>query len=132
MTPSSSTLPVWPEIAVQAWEQREGPVILATASVTGIPNAVYLGVAGRTPEGRIYLANNYFHKTLSNLTENPEASLLFKTTEGRSFQLKGRISFHSTGPLFDAMKAINPPRHPGHSAAVIDVHAIYSGEKQLM
>lgn len=132
MTLPSSSHPAWPEIAIRAWEQREGPVILATASAIGLPNAVYLGVAGRTPEGKIYLANNYFHKTLSNLTENPEASLLFKTTEGRSFQLKGRISFHFEGPLFDAMKVINPPRHPGHSAAVIDVRAIYSGEKQLL
>ncbi|MGE9292984.1 MAG: pyridoxamine 5'-phosphate oxidase family protein [Puniceicoccales bacterium] len=121
-----------PEAILKAWdEEREGFCILTTATTDGEPNAIYVGIIGRCPEG-FFIANNYFHKTLANLKANPKASLLFITKERKAYQIKGTISFQTEGPVYDAMKAANKPDYPGHSAALLSVEAIYSGAEQLV
>ncbi len=121
-----------PEAVLKAWdEEREGFCILTTATPEGVPNAIYVGIVGRCEEG-FFIANNYFSKTKANLEANPQASLLFLTAERKAYQLKGTISFHTEGPIFEAMKAANKPGYPGHSAALLTVEAIFSGADQLL
>ncbi|MDP0497762.1 MAG: pyridoxamine 5'-phosphate oxidase family protein [Verrucomicrobiota bacterium JB024] len=121
-----------PETVLKAWdEHREGFCILTTATPEGIPNAIYVGIVGRCKDG-FFIANNYFNKTKANLEANPHASLLFITEERKAYQLKGKISFHTEGSVYEAMKAINPDKYPGHSAALLTVESIYSGAEKLM
>jgi hypothetical protein len=57
---------------------------------------------------------------------------LFITKEGKSFQAKGSLEYHSQGELFDFMKTWNPKKHPGHGAAVLNVEEVYSGKEKLL
>ena len=52
-----------PENVSQAWEDREGPIILATVNEGGIPNAIYATCVSKYNESTIVIANNYFSKT---------------------------------------------------------------------
>ena len=47
-------------------------------------------------------------------------------------QLKGRIEYHSSGPVFDDMKKWNPAKHPGHGAAALVVEQAYRGADKLL
>ena len=121
-----------PKSILQAWENREDPVVLATTDKTGVPNAIYVSCVGLFGEDRFVVADNYFDKTKKNIREGSRGVILFITKERKSYQVKGSFEYHYKGELFDYMKSINPPKHPGHAAAVLLVEEAYSGSEKLL
>jgi predicted pyridoxine 5'-phosphate oxidase superfamily flavin-nucleotide-binding protein len=121
-----------PEKVSNAWEDREGPIILATVNGDGIPNAIYATCVSKFSEDTIVVANNYFSKTLENILAGSKGSILFITKEGKSFQIKGSIEYLKEGRIFDDMKKWNPKKHPGHAAAALKVEEVYSGAEKLL
>ena len=97
----------------------------------GMPNSIYATCTDLYEDSEVVVANNYFDKTMRNIEAETLASVLFITTDGTSYQLKGRVSYHTDGPYYDFMKAFNPTKHPGHGAAVLHVQEAYSGSKAL-
>lgn len=121
-----------PENVSQAWEDREGPIILSTVDGTGRPNVIYATCVSKFDEETIVVANNYFSKTLDNIRAGSKGSILFITKEGKSYQMKGSIEYHTEGAIFEDMKQWNPQEHPGHAAAALKVEEVYSGAEQLV
>jgi len=121
-----------PEAVSKAWEDRKGPVIFTTVNESGTPNAIYVGCVSKFGEDAIVIANNYFSKTQENIFAGSKGSILFITNEGKSYQIKGTIEYHTEGEIFDDMKKWNPSQHPGHGAAAIKVEEVYSGAEKLL
>lgn len=116
---------------IQAWEDRNGPVVFTTVDGNGVPNSIYATCVGRFDESTLVVADNYFDKTRSNIKKGSRGSLLFITKENKAYQVKGIIEYHTDGALFDFMKSWNPEKHPGHAAAVLRVEEAFSGAKKL-
>jgi predicted pyridoxine 5'-phosphate oxidase superfamily flavin-nucleotide-binding protein len=123
---------VLPEEVSKAWENRKGPIILTTVSKEGTPNAIYVTCVSKFSEDTLVVANNYFSKTLENIQAGSSGSILFITPENKSYQVKGRIEYHTDGPVFEDMKKWNPEKHPGHAATALKVEAVYKGAEQLL
>jgi len=121
-----------PEEVSKAWEDREGPIVLSTVSVDGIPNAIYATCVSKFSEDTIVVANNYFSKTLENILAGSKGSILFITKEKKSYQVKGSIEYHKEGRIFEDMKKWNPQKHPGHAAAALKVEQVYAGAEKLL
>ena len=121
-----------PEAVSKAWEDRKGPIILTTVNKNGMPNAIYATCTSKFGEDTIVIANNYFSKTQENIFAGSKGSILFITNEGKSYQIKGTIDYHTEGDIFDDMKKWNPSQHPGHGAAAIKVEEVYSGAEKLL
>ncbi len=121
-----------PEAVSQAWEQREGPIVLTTVDREGNPNAIYATCVRKISEDTLVVADNFFNKTRANILAGSQASLLFITKEGKSYQVKGHIEYHTAGPVFDEMKQWNPAKLPGHAAAALKVEQVFSGGEQLV
>lgn len=121
-----------PKSVLQAWENREGPAVIATTDRAGVPNAIYVSCVGLFGEDRFVVADNYLDKTKKNIEEGSRGSLLFIDKDGKSYQMKGTFEYHGEGELFDYMKSINPPKHPGHGAVVLLVEEAYSGSEKLL
>jgi len=121
-----------PESVIHAWNEREPVTVLTTVSPEGIPNSIYAAVVGLLDESRIVIANNRFAKTQQNILSGTTGSFLFLTKDKKSFQIKGPVTLHESGPEFDEMKRINPPEYPGFSAAVLHVEEVFSGAEQLL
>lgn len=121
-----------PEAVLEAWDDREPIVVLSTVNQDGVPNVIYVGVVGHYDECTFFIANNYFCKTAQNIEHSGKASLLFLTHEKKSFQLKGTIELQKSGPVYDAMKKLNPSQYPGHAVAVLTVDQVFSGAEQLV
>ena len=120
-----------PETVLQAWENREGPIVLTTVDVNGTPNAIYATCVHLSTPDTLVVANNFFNKTQANILSGSQGSILFITQEGKSFQVKGKIEYHTEGALYDEMKQWNPEKLPGHAAAALKVESVYSGAEKL-
>ena len=125
-------MPKLPEEIIKAWENREQIGVLATVDEKGVPNAVYVGCMGLYENWQFVVADNYFDKTRKNILNKSKGTLLFKTKEGKSYQVKGTFSYEKQGKLFDYMKSINPTKHPGHAAAILNLEEAYSGARKLL
>ena len=121
-----------PNIVSQAWEKRQGPIVLATAATGGAPNAIYATCVRRYAEDKFVVADNYMAKTRANVLAGCKGTLLFITEDGKAFQLKGTFSYETSGPIYADMKGWLDIRHPGHAAVVLHVEQIYSGSTQLL
>jgi predicted pyridoxine 5'-phosphate oxidase superfamily flavin-nucleotide-binding protein len=121
-----------PQEILDAWADRQPAAVLTTVSEEGIPNSIWVMSTGLYRDEQIIIADNYFDKTKANLLSTGVASLLFITREGKSYQLKGTISYHTDGPFYAFMREVTPPKFPRHAAAVLHVGEIYSGSERLL
>ena len=121
-----------PEAVNKAWENREGPVVLTTVDAEGNPNAIYATCVRRLSDDTLVVADNFFSKTRANILAGSKGSLLFITKEGKSFQVKGTIEYHTEGAVFDDMKQWNPAKLPGHAAAALKVEHVFCGAEKLV
>lgn len=121
-----------PEIVRQAWETREGPAVLTTVSGDGTPNAVYIGSIRPLGDDRFVVGDNYFCKTRENILAGCKGSLLFITTERKSYQLKGSFEYLTSGEIFGAMHGWLRAGLPGHAAVVLHVEEVFRGAERLL
>ena len=97
-----------PASIIEGWNDRNGPVVLTTVGARGVPNSIYASCARVFGDSRIVVADNYFDKTKKNIKAGSRGAVLFITKEGKSFQLKGDLEYHTSGKVFDDMKSWNP------------------------
>lgn len=126
-------MPALPDEASAAWDDHQGPVVLATVSSDGVPNIIYVTCVARFGDDRLVVADNYFDKTRTNIQQGgPNGCLLFITEAGKAYQVKGPLEYHTEGEVYDDMKKWNSDKHPGHAAAAIRVEEVYCGAKKLL
>jgi len=115
----------------EAWNRKEGPVVLSTVNEKGEPNSIYATCTELYDDEYVVVADNYFSKTRDNILSGSKGSVLFITGDNTAYQIKGTIEYHKDGPIFDDMKKWNPEKHPGHAAAALKVEEVYSGSDKL-
>ncbi len=120
------------DVLQQAWQQRDGAIVLTTVDSKGMPNSIYATCVELSEDNRIVIANNYFSKTKQNLEAKSKVTVLFITKDRKSYQVKGEVEYHTSGAMFDWMKGWNPTKHPGHGALVINATEMYSGKEKLL
>jgi predicted pyridoxine 5'-phosphate oxidase superfamily flavin-nucleotide-binding protein len=114
-----------------AWNRHDGPCALATVDQTGRPNVAFVSGVRALGDDIFVIADNYLHKTRANIQGGSAGALVFMTPERKSYQVKGRFTYHTGGPLFDFMKSWNPAKHPGHAAVAFRIEQVYCGSEQL-
>jgi len=122
---------VLPENVLEAWEDRDGPIVLATVDTEGTPNIIYASCVNVFSNDRLIVADNYFDKTRKNLMAGCKGAILFRSKKGKAYQAKGTMEYHTKGEIFNFMKTWNPQKHPGHAAAALKVEEIYSGAEKV-
>ena len=125
-------MPQLPVEVSKAWDNRNGPIILVTVDEAGLPNAIFAGAVSKFNEDSLVVADNYFDKTRRNILHGGKGAILFITKDGKSFQAKGRLEYHRSGPVFEDMKKWNPAKHPGHAAVSLKIEEVYQGAKKLL
>jgi predicted pyridoxine 5'-phosphate oxidase superfamily flavin-nucleotide-binding protein len=121
-----------PEVAIQAWENREGPAVLTTVDANAVPNSIYVTCVQKIADDQIVVADNKMNKTRANLLAGSRVSLLYITKEKKAIQVKGTVSYQTEGDIFDGMKnGWLDKKYPGHAAVVISIEDVYSGAEKL-
>ncbi|MCD6394865.1 MAG: pyridoxamine 5'-phosphate oxidase family protein [Planctomycetes bacterium] len=121
-----------PDVVLEAWKDRKGPIVLATVNKEGIPNIIYASCTSIFGTDKVVVADNYFSKTRANILAGCKGSLLFITEAGKAYQIKGSLEYHKEGEVFDDMKKWNPVKLPGHAAVAVNVEEVYSGADRLL
>lgn len=119
-------------LVAQAWENREGPAVLATVDPAKRPNVIYVGEIRYVPGEGFIVADNYFCKTRANIRSGTKGAVLFLTKERKSFQVKGPLTYHTDGPVFKNMRSWHDPKYPGVAAVLLRVEEAYSGAEKLL
>ncbi len=66
------------------------------------------------------IGDNFFNKTLKNLEENPRICILCYDSETkRSYQIKGSVKVHKSGPEFDQMKSLGAWGEPQDARKIL-------------
>jgi predicted pyridoxine 5'-phosphate oxidase superfamily flavin-nucleotide-binding protein len=81
------------------------PAVIATASADGTPNVTHLSRVHLVDDDHVALSNQFFSKTVRNLTENPRACVvLIDPVAFDEYRL--RLRYERTerrGPVFDRL-----------------------------
>jgi len=102
-------------------------VFLATASWNRVPNVVPIGAFKILDDETLLISDQYFHKTLQNMTENPLVALSWWGEKG-GFQIKGPVTIHTNDMIFREdvawMKEVRPHLAP-KSAVIMKIADVY-------
>ena len=126
-----SSTPERLQLVAQAWDNREGPAVFATVDAAKTPNAIYVGEIRYIPGEGFIVADNYFSKTRANIKSGTRGAILFLTKERKSFQVKGPLTYHTDGRIFENMQTWHDPKYPGVAATLLRVEEAYSGAEKL-
>lgn len=86
---------------------------LATASKAGIPNVAPMGSVFLIDDETIWIGDNFMHKTLENILENPKAALyLYGPGAKGCFQIKGDVVVKTSGEEHAKIKAMIQEKKP--------------------
>jgi predicted pyridoxine 5'-phosphate oxidase superfamily flavin-nucleotide-binding protein len=111
--------------------EKQKPVPIATASKSGVPNVVFVGLLKILDDETLMIADNFFYKTAANLKENPKISILCYSSETKkSFQIKGRAEVHmNKDKVHEEMimwvHGINN-KLPAKAAVIVKIEEIYN------
>ena len=110
--------------------EKQKPIPIATASKSGVPNVVFVGLLKIVDDETLMLADNFFNKTAQNLMENPKIAILCYNSETKkSFQIKGNVTLCKEGENFATMKAwvhgIND-KLPAKACVMVKITEIYN------
>ena len=125
-------MPELPAKVREAWDNREGPIVLATVDNSGRPNIIYATCVAAFGNSQLVVADNFFDKTRKNIKAGCSGAVLFITKQGKAYQAKGPLTYHTEGPVFDAMKTWHNPKHPGVAATALKVEEFYSGAERFV
>jgi len=86
---------------------------MATASKDGEPNVVPIGMAILMDPETIWIGNQFFHQTLTNLKENPRVALQVWTFGVPGcLKIKGAVQIVEKGPDYNKMYNMVKERKP--------------------
>ena len=110
--------------------EKQKPIPLATASKSGVPNVVFIGLLKIIDDETLMLADNFFNKTAANLEENPKISIVCYNSETKkSFQIKGSTTVCKEGDNFEQMrtwvKGISP-KLPAKACVMVKIEEVYN------
>lgn len=87
---------------------------IATASKKGIPNVTPIAFVTLVNDDTIWLADNFMHKTLANVKENPHIAVyLYDSESKKCCQVKGTVEVKASGPDYEKMKKMVQEKKPG-------------------
>jgi len=87
---------------------------VATSSKKGIPNVTPIAFVLLINDDTIWIADNFMHKTLANVKENPCISVfLYDSDSKKCLQVKGTVDLRTSGDDYEKMKKMVQDKKPG-------------------
>lgn len=118
--------------ALEAWQNHDERMVLTTISQNKQPNSIWVICAKLINENQFVIANNAMNKTLQNIKNGSQGTLLYIAPEREAYQVKGTLEYYEDGPVYDDMKSWLDPKFPGKGAVVLTIEEVYYGAEQVV
>lgn len=118
--------------ALHAWNNHNERMVLTTTSADNLPNSIWVICTKLINDEQFVIANNAMHKTLENVQSDSKGVLLFIAPERESYQVKGKLEYYESGPIYDDMKSWLDPKFPGKGALVLNIEEVYYGAEKVV
>ena len=118
--------------ALEAWQNHDERMVLTTISQNNQPNSIWVICAKLINENQFVIANNAMNKTLQNIKNGSQGTLLYIAPEREAYQVKGTLEYYEDGPVYDDMKSWLDPKFPGKGAVVLTIEEVYYGAEQVV
>ena len=121
-----------PDEFLTDWAERESLAALATVAGDGTPNVIWVACLHlMADDACVLIADNWMDKTHRNLDATGIGALVILALPRRAWQLKGTLSHHTEGELFDNMKhGWLDPSHPGNGVVCLELQELWQGAEQ--
>ena len=116
----------------EAWENRQGPVVLTSVGHDGNPSNIYATEVKLHDDNKIVLSNMFIDRTMKNKLADSEGSLVFVTRDKKSYLVTGEVHYEYAGKNYKFMKSWSEDRHPGHGAAVVNINEVFEDGRQVV
>ena len=120
------------ETVKQAWDHREGPIVLTTVGNDGNPNNLYADEVSMFEDSKIVIANKFIDRSMKNRLPDSSGSVVFVTDDKKLYLVKGEVHYEYAGKNFRFMKSWSGDRHPGHGAAVVEIDEVFENGEQIL
>jgi predicted pyridoxine 5'-phosphate oxidase superfamily flavin-nucleotide-binding protein len=84
---------------------ENNPVAFATSSKDGKPHVIVVNFV-KVKEGQLLITDNYMKKTIKNLSENDQASIVVWGSDMKGYKISGVALYLTEGEEFDIIKNI--------------------------
>jgi len=118
--------------ALEAWENHDARMVFTTCDKNNQPNAIWVLCAKLVNDTQIVIANNAMSKTLENINNGSQGTLLYIAPERESYQIKGQLEYYEDGPVYDDMKNWLDDKFPGKGAVVLNIEEVYYGSEKVV
>ena len=118
--------------ALKAWNNHDERMVLTTTNADNLPNSIWVICTKLINDEQFVIANNAMHKTLENVQAGSQGVLLYIAPERESYQVKGKLEYYETGPIYDDMKSWLDPKFPGKGALVLNIEEVYYGAEKVV
>ena len=103
---------------------EENPLAIATSTKDGKPNVAVAAYA-KIKDDKIIITNNYMGKTIDNIKQNQEVSLVVWNKDWKGYKIQGTAECSEKGKWFDFVKSMKENKNePCKGAVVITVKSI--------
>jgi hypothetical protein len=119
-----------PERVIESMENAD-VCVMATSNAEATPNVVWIGYMKLLDDNRILIADNKMVKSKENILNNPKAAVTFRDEKVGSYQLKGRVEYHTNDEYHKDVKKWCRQDLARKGAVVLYVEEVYSGAKKL-
>ena len=102
---------------------------VATASKSGVPNVAPIAYVMLMSDDTIWLGDNFMHKTLANVKENPHMAIyVYDPDSKKCFQVKGKVEVKTSGPDYEKVKAMikaKNEKYPAKGLLVLTITEVF-------
>jgi len=120
-----------PDRVFQALQSNDSPAVFTTVDPTGNPNSAYVMLVKIDDPNMVLLNDSVFTKTRANILSGSRGAVVFLTADHKAYQIKGDLKYHTSGPIFDHMRASVDPIHARVAAVELVVDEVYEGAERL-
>ena len=120
-----------PDIVYNALQEQKSPAVFSTTGKDGTPNACWVALFKFESRDSLLINDSVFSKTRENILNGSKGSILFLTDKFKAYQIKGSLVYHTSGPLFDYMRATVEEIHARVAAVELKVEEVWEGNERL-
>jgi predicted pyridoxine 5'-phosphate oxidase superfamily flavin-nucleotide-binding protein len=103
---------------------EKNPVALSTVSREGKPYVIAVASV-KVKDDKIIITDNYMGRTINNLKNYPNVSLVVWNKDWKGYNIQGRAEYYDKGTFLDFVKALKEnKKEPCKGAIVIEINHI--------